>query len=1081
MGTNLEVHDRIVAQLQRRNCQLEQEKAEVELRLRQATALLSELQSAWMDLPPEVAASIGKILAKHSCLGSGNRGGGGGGDGTDSVKSACMGSPSGPPAVPHLNLATNESHLTSRPVPTPRPTLNKISKTEKGRKNKQQDTWAWLGFDIGMNIGCAPAARTEAEEEDVPKEKGRPPMQLSTVSTPQRPAKAGSANLASRTSTPVHSNPGAKAAPPVEAKRSPSPSVTTNTEVSLWPSPPTMASPTTIADLADITDTIDCNVMPMHDMSQPTSPFSKMGASVEVTRDAMEVSDLLCDVPGASTLVAEIDVLCSTLQSSIEVSHDELEQRIKALKEEISGHRKHLDDTYMHTLAAQSADLALCKAQLCEATTGCLQMTTPRITDCCEKAGQAHVDWLDECIKQRIQASEAFMAAKKREFAQDVQALWERKSLLTARIRAKLSNTMFSSKQEDIIAREVVHLRKTVQELEAGALVPLGQLAASQSKDTSAQSVRLASIAKDSQSQVKATTAQLSELLRQCRSEMKLQSAMIHANKNFQRRELLTEAFGLWIDYHVEAHLASKDDEALQKSLEALELKEMCEAKDATHADLEQRLQRVEAARKKALQQLQVGTETPYTLLAICFGCWESQRLNAQLASTRARAEQRLLRAFETSGAAMLFMQAGMEHHSILSKAFVCWEAQRIAGLLAQKEQQVADKCAEAKALAVQISDSKGQMDRIVASRSAVVGFVYSGMDRQCMLTVAFARWLAKQLDGRLASRDQALADGGSEVRSLGDQLQAAAVAQAELARRMERATAGYGAATCYLFEDLERRFMLVKALGLWMALRLEGRIACREQQAAARQGEAEAARAELKAVVAARALAEQQKGFAISSRSATLQNLHTSMESRYLLTMSFSCWCSREVESRADSMRQELARTYSKNVHLDAELRATKSSSELSASRTREQSFRGAHALLAKNARCVERGLLAQVFGVWSAKRLEAQVRTAAEELDVKRTLEKQLSATQTAVTIVHQRGMHHGRLLLAWHGWASWRMRRQARRSSQTMEEQKARVNSQMAELRVKAAQLFNEYTGLDAPDVGPAKGKGSLSDTD
>jgi len=55
----------MVSQLYQRYNSLAQEKSETDLRLRHALALLSELQTAWMDLPPKVDESIRKILASH--------------------------------------------------------------------------------------------------------------------------------------------------------------------------------------------------------------------------------------------------------------------------------------------------------------------------------------------------------------------------------------------------------------------------------------------------------------------------------------------------------------------------------------------------------------------------------------------------------------------------------------------------------------------------------------------------------------------------------------------------------------------------------------------------------------------------------------------------------------------------------------------------------------------------------------------------------------------------------------------------------------------------------------------------------
>ena len=62
MAGVVEVHDKMIAHLQQRNVQLQREKADVELRLRQMTSLLSELQSLWMDLPPKVAETLNKVL-----------------------------------------------------------------------------------------------------------------------------------------------------------------------------------------------------------------------------------------------------------------------------------------------------------------------------------------------------------------------------------------------------------------------------------------------------------------------------------------------------------------------------------------------------------------------------------------------------------------------------------------------------------------------------------------------------------------------------------------------------------------------------------------------------------------------------------------------------------------------------------------------------------------------------------------------------------------------------------------------------------------------------------------------------------
>jgi len=65
MAGVVEVHDRIVSQLHSRNAQLTRERSEAELRLKHATALLSELSQVWLDAPPKVAESIHKILANQ--------------------------------------------------------------------------------------------------------------------------------------------------------------------------------------------------------------------------------------------------------------------------------------------------------------------------------------------------------------------------------------------------------------------------------------------------------------------------------------------------------------------------------------------------------------------------------------------------------------------------------------------------------------------------------------------------------------------------------------------------------------------------------------------------------------------------------------------------------------------------------------------------------------------------------------------------------------------------------------------------------------------------------------------------------
>mmetsp|Transcript_61717 Transcript_61717/g.198888 ORF Transcript_61717/g.198888 Transcript_61717/m.198888 type:complete len:655 (+) Transcript_61717:114-2078(+) len=553
MACVIDVHDRMVAQLYQRNAQLAQEKSEAELRLRQATALLAELQSVWMDLPPRIADSIHKVLASQTKEGPKGRGKG-------------------------------------QPL-------------EGGRRS----SWTWLSFGMDDMFGCT-AARDSEPADPMPKR--LPPPVAAPCGVPER-RRIGSAEVAG--GLPRQGQAGLSKPCGADAMAVQLDAAVGQTEVS----------------------------------------------------PAVEVGDLLCEAPGAATLVAEIDVLCHAMRKDTERSFEELQHCMESLKAETKLHRQRLEDAFRHAMKAQHAELEVCKAQLAQLSENMVQRFSlaqdpqpefcdaewawsRRMADLRAQAGQLHVDWLEDCLGQRVQAAEALVAAREQAFKQDLAALWERKFLLTSRLRGRVAIGAGDGAAggQAGVSEELAQVRRALGELEAGAVVPLRELAAGRGQAEQAQMKRLKAATSEAQAQGKAAATHLGSLAEKNKAELKARlggaNAALLAHRLLERRHLVIRAFLAWSTQRLKVQLEAAREELASKSLEAAGLDARLRASSAACARADRRRQRAEASRSVAVHSVCGRLEQRATLFVI-FKSWEDRLTEprVQLGNTENLAAQR--------------------------------------------------------------------------------------------------------------------------------------------------------------------------------------------------------------------------------------------------------------------------------------------------------------------------------------------------------------------------------------------------------------------------------------------------------
>jgi len=168
------------------------------------------------------------------------------------------------------------------------------------------------------------------------------------------------------------------------------------------------------------------------------------------------------------------------------------------------------------------------------------------------KAGQDHANWLEECLSLRVQSAEEMLLAREQEFKQNLEALWERKCMLAARIRSKTGTGSSDGVGGPLTSREeLAGLRKALGDLEATALVPLKELATLQKHEEQMQFKRMKCAIMDARSQSKGAVQHLCTLGERCNNELKSRlgsmNATILAHNRVERRHLLVTAFSIWL------------------------------------------------------------------------------------------------------------------------------------------------------------------------------------------------------------------------------------------------------------------------------------------------------------------------------------------------------------------------------------------------------------------------------------------------------------------------------------------------------------------------------------------------------
>lgn len=168
------------------------------------------------------------------------------------------------------------------------------------------------------------------------------------------------------------------------------------------------------------------------------------------------------------------------------------------------------------------------------------------------KAGQDHAKWLEECFSLQVQSAEGMLSAREEEFKRNLEALWERKCSLAARIRLKTGTGTSDGMGGPFMPREeLAGLRKALGDMEATALVPLKELATLQRHDEQMQLKRLKGAILDARSQSKAAVQHLRTLAERCNDELKSRlgsmNATILAHNRVERRNLLVTAFSNWL------------------------------------------------------------------------------------------------------------------------------------------------------------------------------------------------------------------------------------------------------------------------------------------------------------------------------------------------------------------------------------------------------------------------------------------------------------------------------------------------------------------------------------------------------
>jgi len=370
--------------------------------------------------------------------------------------------------------------------------------------------------------------------------------------------------------------------------------------------------------------------------------------------DVNDMVDLLADVPGATTLIAEIDVMCNAMHAAAGRTHKQLEQRIETLKSEARVHRQRLEESYLRTTAAQHEELELCKAKLAELVaeympsnnmSGELELELcdeewarcRRIAESRAKAGQAHADWLEEYFSQRLGATEAFRDAAKNDFAQDLEAIWHRKSVLTARFRYRMYAVGDDAKTE-ATKQDLLSMRKELQALEKHSTQPLQLLADMTWQAEKDEVAKLKTAVTDTRSQCKAVTTQLSSFLEECKEDTadmrSTCNAELFAHAHLRQRVLIIYVFRQWFEEYLRVRLEAKTKDFATKDLAISECSAKLETLEKSHTVVRHKLEGALVSRESAVNYVQVHMSQS-ACLSSTFAAWLSGLMDSRVSSAR--------------------------------------------------------------------------------------------------------------------------------------------------------------------------------------------------------------------------------------------------------------------------------------------------------------------------------------------------------------------------------------------------------------------------------------------------------------
>lgn len=390
--------------------------------------------------------------------------------------------------------------------------------------------------------------------------------------------------------------------------------------------------------------------------NEPVQVFLEPNAIPAVSSNAVEVGDLLYEAPGVSGLIAEIDVLCRALRKDAERAYEDMHQRIEDLKSQSKRHQERLQEHFNKSVEALQTELDLCKARIAQLT----ERAAPRYSlerdpqsDLCDgdwawcqraaelraQVGSAHVGWLEDTLTQRYQVAQAQLELKEQNFQRDLSSLWERKVALTSRIRGRMTVGVGDGAAGGRATgtEEMDHLKKTLSDFEASALVPLRELAAAHGREEVEHVRRLKLIISETRTQCKDTSSHMGSLAQKCKAELRSRvsraNAAQFAHCHLRRWHLLATAFNSWAQERLAAGRARAEEEAAAQHSKVGHLDSQLRSIAKVHAKANAGLQRVKS--KHSAMVLFLCRQHSHAKLVAIFRSWAAEVCRSQVVAAR--------------------------------------------------------------------------------------------------------------------------------------------------------------------------------------------------------------------------------------------------------------------------------------------------------------------------------------------------------------------------------------------------------------------------------------------------------------